>query len=75
MAFLLMSSCAYEDISIPDSLQDRIVATVNAPTATKTAIGGSEYGDNVVGILCTSGDKIGVEMRMSMIGMLSLITL
>ena len=60
MAFLLISSCAYEELSIPDSLQDRIVATVNTPTATKTAIGGSEDGDNVVGILWTSGDKIGV---------------
>ena len=59
MAFLLMPSCAYEELSIPDSLQDRIVATVNSPT-TKTAIGGSEDGPNVVGILWTSGDQIGV---------------
>ena len=59
MAFLLMPSCAYEELSIPDSLQDRIVATVNSPT-TKTAIGGSEDGPNVVGILWSSDDQIGV---------------
>lgn len=59
MAFLLMSSCAYEELSVPDSMQDRIVAAVNTPT-TKTAIGGSEDGQNVVGILWTSGDQIGV---------------
>ena len=59
MAFLLMPSCTYEEFSIPDSLQDRIVATVNSPT-TKTAIGGSEDGPNVVGILWSSDDQIGV---------------
>lgn len=59
VASLLVSSCAYEELSVPDSLQDRIVATMNAPT-TKTAIGGSEDGPNVVGILWSSNDQIGV---------------
>lgn len=60
MAFVLVPSCANEELSVPDSLEDRIIATMADPTTTKTAMGGYEDGTNVVGILWTSRDQIGV---------------
>lgn len=60
MGLFLCTSCGYEEIYLPDSPQGRIIATVNAPPATRTAMGEAEEGANAVGILWTSDDRIGV---------------
>lgn len=60
MALLLYSSCTYEELSVPGSSRDLIVATMDTPTATRTAMGDAEDGTNAVGILWTADDQIGV---------------
>lgn len=60
MALTLYTSCTYEEMQLPASAADQIVATVNTPAVTRTAIGGSEDGAGVVGILWTADDMIGV---------------
>ena len=60
MALLLFYACAHEELCPPPSTQDCIVATMNAPAATKTAMGEAEDGTSAVGILWTAEDKIGV---------------
>ena len=60
MGLFLCTSCGYEEIYLPDSPQGRIIATVNTPPATRTAMGEPEEGANAVGILWTSDDRIGV---------------
>ena len=60
MALLLFYACAHEELCPPPSTQDCILATMNAPAATKTAMGEAEDGTSAVGILWTAEDKIGV---------------
>ena len=60
MALLLFYSCAREELSPLPSTQDQIVATMNEPATTRTAMGEAEDGTNAVGILWTQEDKIGV---------------
>ena len=60
MALLLFYACAHEELCPLPSTQDCIVATMNAPAATKTAMGEAEDGTSAVGILWTAEDKIGV---------------
>ena len=58
MALLLFYACAHEELCPPPSTQDCIVATMNAPAATKTAMGEAEDGTSAVGILWTAEDNI-----------------
>ena len=60
MALLLFFACAREELSPLPSTQDQIVATMNEPATTRTAMGEAEDGTNAVGILWTAEDKIGV---------------
>ena len=60
MALLLFFACAREELSPLPSTQDQIVATMNEPAATRTAMGEAEEGTSAVGILWTAEDKIGV---------------
>lgn len=60
MALLLFFACAREELSPLPSTQDQIVATMNEPATTRTAMGEAEDGTNAVGILWTPEDKIGV---------------
>ena len=60
MASLLYSSCTHEELSVPGSSRDLIVATMETPAATRTAMGDAEDGTNAVGILWTADDQIGV---------------
>ena len=60
MALLLFFACAREELSPLPSTQDQIVATMNEPATTRTAMGETEDGTNAVGILWTAEDKIGV---------------
>ena len=60
MVLLLCSSCSYEELSHPVSSEDRILAVINTPPVTRTAMGDAEDGANAVGILWTSDDQIGV---------------
>ena len=60
MASLLYSSCTHEELSVPGPSRDLIVATMETPAATRTAMGDAEDGTNAVGILWTADDQIGV---------------
>ena len=60
MALLLFFACAREELSPLPSTQDQIVATMNEPATTRTAMGEAEDGTSAVGILWTAEDKIGV---------------
>lgn len=60
MALSFCSSCTYEELHQPGSSRDCIIATVNTPSVTRTAMGNTEDGANAVGILWTSDDQIGV---------------
>ena len=60
MALLLFFACAREELSPLPSTQDQIVATMNEPAATRTAMGEAEDGTNAVGILWSQEDMIGV---------------
>ena len=60
IATSLCFSCSYEEFSQPTSHEDRILAVIDTPPVTRTAMGDAEDGSNAVGILWTEGDQIGV---------------
>ena len=60
LATHILYSCSKEEPGYNYSSQGQIVAHIDRPASTRTAVGNAVDGTNAVGIVWTDGDEIGV---------------
>lgn len=60
LAAQILFSCSKDGLSYSESSEGQIVAHIEQPATTRTAVGNAVDGTNAVGIVWTDGDEIGV---------------